>query len=342
MNAYEKQRIRAEAIPHPAAADKTNPQYCTVLKHLYITPGVVADYHTLARFHYRCTKLGPVAGVWVVGSHRPSRYDDGEPIAVIVYTYPAPNLAVRNRITRNFFRGPDRSAGVALLNRHVRCISRVIVDPRWRGLGLAGWLVRETMPLLNIAMIESMALMGRFHPFLENAGLRQFTPPENPKTEKLVVALDMLNIPRDIWHDPDKVQIRMDCLPAMQAQWLDRRIDAFLGRFGGRRGMMWGIERTTFVLERLAHPWTYFAWLNPKADVVGLKLLKQPSAPTNANTLPSARRGEPACSPAIYELPSGQTHRSAPTNSLAMPPHDINRKSNIDNPQLHTEFDHVA
>jgi hypothetical protein len=257
-------------IPHPAAANKSNTKYCSVLKHLDIEPGLIQNYHQLARFHYRCSTVGPTAGVWVIRNRKPSRYDSDQRVAVIVYTYPAPNLAVRNVITQNFFARPDKSAGVSLLNRHVRCISRVIVDPRWRNLGLASWLVRKTMPLLNVAMIESMALMGQFHPFLENAGLRRFIPPQNPKTEKLITAMESLNIGRNIWYDPKKVQTRLDALSNKETQLLELRINAFLGRFGRRRYQTPGLERTAFILEHLAHPWTYFAWLNPDKPIKDL------------------------------------------------------------------------
>jgi GNAT superfamily N-acetyltransferase len=259
-------------IPHPAAADKSNSKYCSVLKHVYIEPGTIQDYHHLARFHYRCSALGPTAGVWTIRNRKPSRYDSDKPVAVIVYTYPAPNVAVRNAVTQNFFARPDKSAGVSLLNRHVRCISRVIVDPRWRGLGLAAWLVGETKTLLNVAMIESMALMGQFHPFLEKANLRRFNPPQNPKTEKLITAMEKLNIGRNIWYDPKKVQAKIATLSNTDTQLLELRIKAFLGRFGRRRYQTPGLERTAFILEHLAHPWTYFAWLNPDKCVKGLRL----------------------------------------------------------------------
>jgi GNAT superfamily N-acetyltransferase len=268
----KKQYSETVAIPHPAATDKSNAKYCSVLKHLFIEPGSMQDYHQLSRFHYRGSTVGPTAGVWVIRNHRPSRYDSDQPIAVIVYTYPAPNLAVRNVITQNFFARPDKAAGVSLLNRHVRCISRVVVDPRWRGLGLASWLVAQTKTLLNVTMIESMALMGRFHPFLEKAGFHRFNPPQNPKTEKLITTMESLNIKRDIWYDPKKVQAKIDMLFKKDTQLLDRRINAFLGRFGRRRNQSPGLERTAFILEHLAHPWTYFAWLNPDKPIKGLRL----------------------------------------------------------------------
>jgi GNAT superfamily N-acetyltransferase len=268
----KKQYSETLAIPHPAAADKSTAKYCSVLKHLYIEPGTMQDYHQLSRFHYRSSTVGPTAGIWVIRNRRPSRYDSDQPIAVIVYTYPAPNLAVRNIITQNFFARPDKAAGVSLLNRHVRCISRVIVDPRWRGLGLASWLVAQTKTLLNVAMIESMALMGHFHPFLEKAGFRRFNPPQNPKTEKLITTMELLNIKRDIWYDPKKVQAKIAALSKKDTQLLDRRINAFLGRFGRRRYQSPGLERTAFILEHLAHPWTNFAWLNPDEPIKDLRL----------------------------------------------------------------------
>jgi GNAT superfamily N-acetyltransferase len=238
-------------IPYPPSRSQLRAQRCSVLKTLYIEPGTLPDYLCLSRYHYRQTALGPIAGIWTVRSRITSPYIENEPIAVIVYTYPAPNLAVRNIATRKFFCRSDKSQGLTRLNQHVRCISRIIVEPRWRGLGLASWLVRATMPVMDVAMIESMASMGRFHPFLDNAGMRPYCPPKDLASEKLIATLVSLNIERQLWHDPDTVQVRMDCLLEKQARLLERAIKSFLGRFGKRRNMMWSIERTTFILEHL-------------------------------------------------------------------------------------------
>lgn len=260
------------SIPHPAANEKRYSSYRSIIQSVYIEPGTLKDYEYLSHYHYRTAKLGPIAGIWVIRSRGYFRHIESKPVAVIVYTWPAPNLAVRNLVTRKFFCKRNKSEGLKLLNSHVRCISRVIVDPQWRGFGLAGWLVKNTMPLLDVPMIESMALMGCFHPFLAKAGLRPFLPPADKTTQKLIATLESLNIGSEVWHNPDLVQTKMDCLFEKEATLLDRRIHAFLGRFGKRRKMMWGIERTTFVLQRLSNQWMYYAWLNPKRKVAGLKL----------------------------------------------------------------------
>ena len=264
------------AIPHPAATDKSNSKYCSVLKNVSIVPGTIQDYHYLARFHYRRSTLGPGAGIWVIRNRNAARYDCDGPVAVIVYTYPVPNVAVRNAVTKNFFARPDKAEGLSLLNRHVRCISRVIVDPRWRGLGLAGWLVRETKPILQTAMIESMALMGQFHPFLEKAGLRRFNPPQNPAAEKLAAALEILGVERKCWYDPRAVQAKIDSLSPPAAEFLEQHIQRFLGNFGTRRDFSPGVCRTAFLLEKLAFRWAYFVWLNPDKPVEGLHVIKSP------------------------------------------------------------------
>ncbi|MFZ9033780.1 MAG: hypothetical protein ACO21J_07500 [Anaerohalosphaeraceae bacterium] len=43
------------------------------------------------------------------------------------------------------------------------CIQRVIIEPRYRGLGLANWPMTETMPLGRTVRVEAASVMGRVH-----------------------------------------------------------------------------------------------------------------------------------------------------------------------------------
>ena len=95
---------------------------------------------------------------------------------------PNPRIELRTLATKGAFRGLDRQTELELLNRHVRCIARVIVEPRFRGIGLAVRLVRETMPMLNVAIIEALGVMPRVNPFLERAGLRSFRRHGSPSS----------------------------------------------------------------------------------------------------------------------------------------------------------------
>ena len=120
---------------------------CSVTKKLQIVRGSLGDYKELAHYHYRESRLGPFAAIFAI---RPAKTLAGsfcaKTIGVIVYTMPSPGLELRNTATGNFFRGMDTATRLALINKNIRCIGRVILEPRFRGLGLASRLVRETMP----------------------------------------------------------------------------------------------------------------------------------------------------------------------------------------------------
>lgn len=63
------------------------------------------------------------------------------------------------------------------LNREVRTISRVIIDPRFRGSGIAVALVRAYLRDPLTPRTEAIAAMGRVCPFFEAAGMRRIMPP---------------------------------------------------------------------------------------------------------------------------------------------------------------------
>jgi hypothetical protein len=111
---------------------------CSVTKWLQIVRGCLDDYKKLAHYHYRDRRLTACAAVFAM------RHRD-ETIGVIVYSMPTPGAEFRNVATGNLFVGLDRATQMALVNKNIRCISRVIVEPRFRGLSLASRLVRETM-----------------------------------------------------------------------------------------------------------------------------------------------------------------------------------------------------
>jgi hypothetical protein len=57
-------------------------------------------------------------------------------------------------------------------------------------LGLASWLVKETMPLIGTAMVEASSIMGCFHPFFKRAGMLEFQHPLDVKTERMRSAFE--------------------------------------------------------------------------------------------------------------------------------------------------------
>jgi len=238
---------------------------CSVCKRLEIVPGCIDDYYRLSHYHYRDIRLGPYTAIFALkGSSRLAGTSRTITAGVIVYSTASAVLELRNIATGNFFVGLDKGTQLSLMNRDIRRISRVIVEPRFRGLGLAKQLVRETMPELNVPIVEAIAMMGLVNPFLERAGMKAYTAPLHTGNIRLIEALSAVGIEADLLIDPYNVQRTIDRLPSEKSQFLERQIRYFLRSHGRRRDMPPGLERTRYFLTRLTSRPTYYIWFNPK------------------------------------------------------------------------------
>lgn len=142
---------------------------------LPITSGTSRDYDALARFHYRAGRPATFAAVYTI-AYTPPPYTRLPPqlAAVAVLSYPTLSLHIRERILGLAdLSPPDRHRWV---NANLRTISRVIVHPTFRSLGLAVRLVRHILANYPTRYIEALALMGHLHPLFEQAGMRAFMP----------------------------------------------------------------------------------------------------------------------------------------------------------------------
>ncbi len=232
---------------------------CSVCRKLRIVPGCLDDYKQLAHYHYRDSRLGPYAAIFAM------RFKD-ETIGVIVYTMPSPGLELRNVATDNLFAGFDKRTQLALINNNIRRISRVIIEPRFRSLGLASRLVRETMPQMNVRIVEAMAVMGLVNPFFEKAGMKAYKAKMPARCVQLAEALSMVGIEKDLLIDPQKAQERLGQLQGPEAEFIKLQMRNFLQSYGKRRQMQPGLERTRFVLSKLTLRPVYYIWFNPNLE----------------------------------------------------------------------------
>jgi hypothetical protein len=243
---------------------------CTITQNLDIAAGTQEDYESLSHYHYRENRLGPWAAIYTLKG----RYHTAErlnAIGVIVYTMPATGAAMRNVATGGIFAGLDRSTRLALINKNIRTISRVIIEPRFRSLGLGARLVRETMPLMGIAFIEALAVMGQVNPFFEKAGMTRFDPPVSADCVRFIEALDAIGIDERDLIDPGLIQQKLDKLRTedrgQMTDFVEQEMTLFLQRYGRRRLMQPGIERTRFVLSKLTDRPVYYIWQNPNIEL---------------------------------------------------------------------------
>jgi len=164
---------------------------------LRIERGSKADYTELERFHYLGGAPAVWAGVWVVRfrtedsglrterekrapslgtdlsvlSPQSSALSPSRVIAVGVLSFPTARCKVREKRLGIELNG--RYGHMKWLNENLRTISRVIVHPQFRAIGMASRLVRRMCEESPTRYVESIAAMGRVHPFFEKAGMEK-------------------------------------------------------------------------------------------------------------------------------------------------------------------------
>ena len=73
------------------------------------------------------------------------------------------------------------------LNQKLSIITRVVVHPKYRTIGLGAKLVRETLAKAGTPYVEMPAVMAKYNPFAEKAGMRKIAEQPPPK-EALAIA----------------------------------------------------------------------------------------------------------------------------------------------------------
>jgi ABC-type ATPase with predicted acetyltransferase domain len=62
-------------------------------------------------------------------------------------------------------------ASLKELNKDLVWISRVVLHPKYRSIGLGTLLVKQTLPLIDRRYVETIAVMAKYNPFFEKAGM---------------------------------------------------------------------------------------------------------------------------------------------------------------------------
>jgi ABC-type transport system involved in cytochrome c biogenesis ATPase subunit/GNAT superfamily N-acetyltransferase len=134
---------------------------CSVTHGLRIEEGIMEDYKQLAEFHYRNPDTQPLP-LKIFSLRR----EDGMVVGVIFYSWPPIATSGRRQAI-------GRALSLEELNKNLATISRVILHPSYRSLGLGVRLVNETLPLVGRPYVEAIAVMARYNPFFEKAGMRK-------------------------------------------------------------------------------------------------------------------------------------------------------------------------
>ncbi len=109
----------------------------------------------------------------------------GDLAGVLVVANPTLNGAWRREAWPRLMAGADKREAARVLNARVRTIARVVVEPRYRGLGVAKALVRAYLRDPCTDHTEALAAMGAVCPFFAGAGMREVPMPARPRERML-------------------------------------------------------------------------------------------------------------------------------------------------------------
>jgi len=79
------------------------------------------------------------------------------------------------------------------LNEKLSIISRVVVHPKYRTIGLGSKLIRETLHLAGTPYVEMPAVMAKYNPFAEKGGMKKIAEQPPPK-EAISIAEILRNL----------------------------------------------------------------------------------------------------------------------------------------------------
>lgn len=155
--------------------------------YLRIEPGEVDDYRALAVFHYRS---GAPAGIDRVLRliDRSARGAD-RLAGVLVVSYPALWCTWRWTVWPTIFQRGNLSKDAREINRRLRMIARVIIEPRYRGLGAAVALVQGYLRDPSTPLTAAISAMGRCCPLFNSAGMTPHALPPSPRDVQLAAFL---------------------------------------------------------------------------------------------------------------------------------------------------------
>ncbi|MEM7680952.1 MAG: hypothetical protein AAF288_03255 [Planctomycetota bacterium] len=259
------ERFHRLPAPHP------------VLERLSLREADLDDYRALSRHHYKADLPATCLRALAYTDPHPTAYQRAEPsesienvggrtVAVLVESLPSLASRMRDLATGRRYAGCRTvSTRAALLNREVRCLSRVIVDPRYRGLGLAAGLVRRALDTAQTPYTEAIAAMGRVHPFFARAGMTAYHRPRLETDARIDAVLRAAGLTPAVLADLDRAMAHLGQMPAAQRDWLIAELRKWHRQSCGRSRIRKHDPRDHLALvrTRLGPPPVYYLRRNP-------------------------------------------------------------------------------
>jgi ABC-type ATPase with predicted acetyltransferase domain len=151
---------------------------CSLLEEMTVEEGTYEDWKQIAGFHYRSHRVAFLQKIFVL------KIKD-QACGAVVYVHPMSAAPCRNRVLK--------IKNMKELNEKLARIARVVIHPKYRTIGASVKLLRESLPLCGKPNVEMIAVMARYNPFAEHAGMARICESKPDKSIlKAVINLEKL------------------------------------------------------------------------------------------------------------------------------------------------------
>ncbi len=229
-----------------------------ITNYLQIVPGKLKDYKQLHRYHYIKSPVAFMRKVFVIRPRFCYKKNYPDIIGVIVYSPPIATLKPRNRVIDDpRIRTGTLSERHKFVTDNFTYISRIIVDPRFRRLSLARWLLEYSLPLQQYPFIETLTPIDFTNDLFKSFGFELHHNEAPGPFRTFANDLKQYGISGSLLTQPIEAQKRIDCLDPNNRKAFDHRLHRFLWTYRRHRHDKDPLDRITYALSKFPYPHAY-------------------------------------------------------------------------------------
>ncbi|KKL85781.1 hypothetical protein LCGC14_1951320 [marine sediment metagenome] len=220
-------------------------------------------FDRLEPYHYVPETIKPYKSIYGVFPKLQFHNDHPHPVAVVVYAPPFANLQARNKVLKD--RRPEftsKRANLAWVNSNIIMAKRLIVDPRYRRLGIAKWLLQETVKIQPYQYIEALSPIDYTNKILIGAGFECHHMPAPNYYTRVKNVLALAGISKDLQQHPKLVVKRIALLKPDIRSKLDYELKRFFQHFRISNQKNYTTDHIEYLLRKLQFPNCYFIKYN--------------------------------------------------------------------------------
>lgn len=236
----------------------------SIIHHVVIIPGEYADYQRLSRYHYQAENVKPTKMILKLVGFGKYRDILPDPVGVVVFKYPLPNLRGRNTATKNYYLNiKDPKERLRTINDHIAYLCRLIIDPRFWKLGLGTMLLADGLERQTCPIVETLTPIDFTNKMFQKAGFTLYMRQAPLWYGVMKNALLATGLSEQSFVCPSVVHHRLERLEGKSRLRMEKYIHSFLTHFRHHRNHEPDLERTTYLLYQLSYPKAYLIRFNP-------------------------------------------------------------------------------